>query len=96
MIEHLAVTYRSVIFEYSYHCLLMILLISGPPIAIASILGLFVAVIQAATQIQEQTFAFAVKMVAVIGTIVLMGGWLSNLIVGFASQIFHNFYKFKT
>lgn len=92
----LAVTYKSIIFEYTYHSLLMILLISGPPIAVASILGLFVAIIQAATQIQEQTFAFAIKMVAVIGTIVLMGGWLANLIVGFANQIFLNFYKFKS
>ncbi len=94
--EILAITYKSVIFEYTYHSLLMILLISGPPIAVASIIGLFVAIIQAATQIQEQTFSFAVKMVAVIGTIVLMGGWLANLIVGFANQIFLNFYKFKT
>ena len=74
----------------------MILIMSGPPIAVASILGLIVAIIQSATQIQEQTFAFAVKLVAVIGTIVLMGGWLGNLIVGFANQIFHNFYKYKT
>lgn len=94
--ELLAITYKSVIFEYTYQCLLMILLISGPPIAVASILGLIVAIIQAATQIQEQTFSFAVKMVAVIGTIVLMGGWLANLIVGFAKQIFHNFYTYKT
>ncbi|MCH9703162.1 MAG: type III secretion system export apparatus subunit SctS [Chlamydiae bacterium] len=94
--ELLAITYRSVIYEYTYHALLMILMISGPPIAIASILGLFVAVIQAATQIQEQTFSFAIKMVAVIGTIVMMGGWLANLIVGLANQVFHNFYKYKS
>lgn len=96
MIDLLAVTYRSVIYEYSYHALLLILMISGPPIAVASVLGLFVAIIQAATQIQEQTFSFAIKMVAVIGTIVLMGGWLTGLIVGLANQIFQNFYKFKT
>lgn len=95
MLELFAVTFRSVIYEYSYHALFLILIISGPPIAVASILGLFVAIIQAATQIQEQTLSFAIKMVAVIGTIVLMGGWLSGLIVGLANQIFLNFYKFK-
>jgi len=97
MIELLAaVTYKSIIYEYTYHALLLILVISGPPIIVASVLGLFVAIIQAATQIQEQTFSFAIKMVAVIGTVVLMGGWLANLMVGFANQIFQNFYKFKT
>ena len=92
----LAITYKTVIFEYSYHALLLILMISGPPIIVASVIGIFVAIIQAATQIQEQTFSFAIKMVAVIGTIVLMGGWLGNLISGFSKQIFLNFYKFKT
>lgn len=96
MLDLLAVTYRSIIYEYTYHALLLILVISGPPIAVASVLGLFVAIVQAATQIQEQTLAFAIKMVAVIGTIVLMGGWLSGLIVGLANQIFQNFYKYKT
>lgn len=89
----LAVNFRSIIFEYSYEALLLILIISGPPILFASIIGIFVAIFQAATQIQEQTFSFAVKMVAVMATIILMGGWLGGLIYQFASQIFQNFYK---
>lgn len=89
----LAASFRSIIFQYSYEALLLILIISGPPILFASIIGLFVAIFQAATQIQEQTLSFAVKMVAVLATVVLMGGWLGGLIYQFASQIFQNFYK---
>ncbi|MCC5831958.1 MAG: type III secretion system export apparatus subunit SctS [Chlamydiales bacterium] len=92
----LAVTFRSIIFEYSYQALLLILIISGPPILFASIIGIFVAIFQAATQIQEQTLAFAIKMVAVMATVILMGGWLGALIYQFASQIFQNFYKWTT
>jgi type III secretion protein S len=88
--------FRAVIFQYSYEALLLILIISGPPILFATIIGLFVAIFQAATQIQEQTFSFAVKLVAVIGTILLMGGWLGGLIYQFGSQIFHNFYKWSS
>lgn len=91
----LATSYRSIIFEYSYQSLLLILIISGPPILFASIVGIFVAIFQAATQIQEQTLAFAIKMVAVMATVLLMGGWLSGLIFQFANQIFLNFYKWK-
>lgn len=91
----LAVTFRNVVFEYSYEALLLILIISGPPIFFASLIGIFVAIFQAATQIQEQTFAFAVKLIAVMGTILLMGGWLGSLMYQFSSQIFNNFYKFK-
>ncbi len=91
----LAATFKGAIFENVYEALLLILIISGPPIIIASIIGLFVAIIQAATQIQEQTFAFAIKMVAVIATILLMGGWLSAMVLQFASGIFNNFHKYK-
>lgn len=91
----LGATFRSVIFEYSYEALLLILIISGPPIAVASIIGLFVAIFQAATQIQEQTFAFAVKLVAVFATIMVMGGWIGGLMIQFSSQIFQNFYKYR-
>lgn len=94
-IQMLAVTMRTVIFENSYQALLLILIVSGPPIFFASLIGIFIAVFQAATQIQEQTFTFAVKMVAVMGTILLMGGWLGALIYQFANQIFTNFYKWK-
>lgn len=95
MMWFLAVTYRSIVFQYSYEALLLILILSGPPIVFASIIGIFVAIFQAATQIQEQTFSFAVKMVAVMATVILMGGWLGGLIYHFGSQIFENFYKWK-
>jgi len=96
MVEILATTFRVAIFEYCYQALMLILLMSGPPIVLASLIGLFVAIIQAATQIQEQTFAFAVKLVAVIGTIMLTGGWLGSLITQFTLQILTNFYKLKS
>ena len=90
-----ATKYRSIIFELSYEALLLILIISGPPILFASVIGIFVAIFQAATQIQEQTLAFAIKMVAVMATIFLMGGWLGGLVFQFANHIFQNFYRWK-
>ena len=90
-----ATSFKSIIFEYSYEALLLILIMSGPPIIFASIVGLFVAIFQAATQIQEQTLSFAIKMVVVMATVVLMGGWLGSLIYQFAIKIFTNFYKWK-
>ncbi|MFZ0565753.1 MAG: flagellar biosynthetic protein FliQ [Chlamydiales bacterium] len=44
---------------------------------------------------QEQTLAFAVKMVAVLGPVLIMGGWLGTLIYQFAIGIFRNFYKWQ-
>lgn len=85
--------YNTEIYTLSYQALLLILILSGPPIIISMIFGLTVAIFQAATQIQEQTLSFTVKLVAVILTLMLMGGFLSAQIMQFASNIFHNFHK---
>jgi len=83
------------IYQLAYQALLMILILSGPPILISMAVGLFVAILQAATQIQEQTLSFTVKLIAVIFTLLLMGGWLGGQIVQFTNTIFQNFYKWN-
>ena len=85
--------YNTEIYQLSYQSLFMILLLSGPPILISTMLGLFVAIFQAATQIQEQTLSFMVKLFAVILTLLFMGGWLSAQIMQFTNNIFINFPK---
>ena len=88
--------FHTQISELAYQALLLILILSGPPIVISMAFGLFVAIFQAATQIQEQTLSFTVKLVAVILTIMIMGGFLSAQILRFANNIFDNFYKWGT
>ncbi len=88
--------YASEIYQLSYQALFLILILSGPPILISMIFGLTVAIFQAATQIQEQTLSFTIKLVAVIMTLLLMGGFLSTQIMQFAETIFKNFYKWTS
>jgi type III secretion protein S len=88
--------YSTEIYQLSYQALLLILLLSGPPIIISTILGLTVAIFQAATQIQEQTLSFMVKLLAVIFTLLFMGGWLSSQIVQFTNNILINFPKWAS
>lgn len=87
--------YDSEIYQLSYQALLLILILSGPPILISMTFGLFVAIFQAATQIQEQTLSFTVKLVAVIMTLIFLGGFLSAQIMQFANTIFMNFPKWR-
>ncbi|HKY99936.1 MAG TPA: flagellar biosynthetic protein FliQ, partial [Rhabdochlamydiaceae bacterium] len=51
---------------------------------------------QAATQIQEQTLSFMIKLIAVIVTLLVMGGWLGSQIMQFTNNIFLNFPKWST
>ena len=86
---------RSQIFQLSYQALFLVLLLSGPPVLISMAFGLFVAILQAATQVQEQTLSFVVKLVAVVFTIFVMCSWLGEMILQYAVNIFTNFYLWK-
>ena len=88
--------YSTEIYQLSYQSLLLILLLSAPPILISTMLGLMVAIFQAATQIQEQTLSFMVKLFAVIAVLFFMGGWLSSQIMSFTNNIFTNFPKWTS
>jgi type III secretion protein S len=86
---------QSQISQLAYQGLYLILILSAPPILISMVFGIIVAIIQAATQIQEQTLSFTVKLVAVIFTIMYMGGWLGSQIIQFTNYILFNFPKWK-
>ena len=61
--------------------MMVLLKIAGPILLGSVIVGLIVAVFQAATQIHEQTLTFVPKL-AIIGVILLMGGsWMMSVLV---------------
>ncbi|MDM5297946.1 flagellar biosynthetic protein FliQ [Bacillus pumilus] len=72
----------------------VVLLISGPLLALALIVGLIVSVFQATTQIQEQTLAFIPKIVAVLIGLVVFGPWMLSTIVSFTTELFSNLDRF--
>jgi type III secretion protein S len=49
-------------------------MLSLPPIVVGSIVGLLLSLIQAVTQLQEQTLSFGVKLIAVAHTILVLAG----------------------
>jgi len=83
--------FQSQIVSLAYQGLLLILILSAPPVLISMFLGTLVAIFQAATQIQEQTLPFVVKLLAVVLSLILMGPWLGAQILTFGSNIFLNF-----
>lgn len=87
--------YANHIFQLGYEALMLILVLSGPPILISVGVGLFVAIFQAATQIQEQTLSTTVKLLAVILSLMVLGGWLGAEILEYAQRIFANFAKWS-
>ena len=83
--------FQTEVVQLAYQGMLLILILSAPPILVSMFFGVIVAIFQAATQIQEQTLAFTIKLVAVTLTLMLLGGWLGAQLMSFATDIFVNF-----
>jgi len=78
---------ESDVIQYTYQALMLVLLLSMPPIIVASLVGTLVSLFQALTQIQEQTLAFAIKLVAITITIFFTARWLGMEIYQFSLKI---------
>ncbi|MFI3272809.1 MAG: type III secretion system export apparatus subunit SctS [Pseudomonadota bacterium] len=83
---------ESLAMSYAVKSLYLILMLSLPPIIVASVVGILLSLIQAITQLQEQTLTFGVKLIAVISTLFLMGGWIAGEILRYGDEIFSRFY----
>ncbi len=67
----------------------LILYLTMPVLLSAFAVGLVISILQAATQIQEMTLAFIPKIIAVILTLFLLGGWMLGKLLFFTKEIFN-------
>ena len=77
--------------DYAQTCLLLVLKLSLIPIIVATVIGILVSLLQALTQIQEQTLGFAVKLIAISITIMLAAHWIGGELLLFTQDVFTNF-----
>ena len=73
--------------------MILVMLLSMPPIVVASLVGIVVGLLQALTQVQEQTISFAVKLIAVAATIAAMSSLLGSEMLSFTLKLFNDFPK---
>jgi len=60
---------QSVLLDHLNASLMLFLLLAGPPLLAALVVGLFVGLLQAATQIQDQTMPLTFKLVTVLAVL---------------------------
>lgn len=71
--------------------LLLTLWLSLPAIVVASVVGTVFSLLQALTQIQEQTLSFAIKLIAVGITLYLTTRWMGGEIYNYTRMLFESF-----
>lgn len=64
---------------------------SAPMLLVSLVVGLTVSVFQTVTSIQEQTLTFVPKVIAIFASIMLLGHWIVNEIIGYTQQLWSNF-----
>lgn len=71
--------------------LFLVLILSAPPVLGAMVVGLLVSLLQATTQIQEQTLTFVPKMVAIVVILALFGATGMAQLVTFTKYLLESF-----
>ena len=74
--------------EIIYELFVLILQIAGPLLVISMIVGICISIIQAATQIHEQTITFVPKLLVIGLILVFGGGRMMEALSNFTIRIF--------
>jgi type III secretion HrpO family protein len=77
----------STLVEVARQALVLAALLSLPVIGVAAIVGLVVAALQAATQIQDPTIAHLPRIVAVTAALAILGPWMGSQVATFAERV---------
>ncbi|MBP7331254.1 MAG: Flagellar biosynthetic protein FliQ [Firmicutes bacterium ADurb.Bin373] len=68
--------------------LFLVLILAGPAMGTALLIGLIISVLQATTQIQDQMLNMVPKIIGVFLVILLLGSWLLNSAITFTTGLY--------
>ena len=81
---------HALVVDLARNAIMLALLIAGPMLVVALLVGLAVSLLQAVTQIQEQTLAFVPKLVGVSAVFVIALPWVIQLLVKYTTELFRS------
>jgi type III secretion protein S len=77
--------------QLTQQALWLTLILSAPAVLTAALVGLVIAFLQAATQLQEQTFQYAAKFFAIVLVLLLTATILGESLLTYSDRIFSGF-----
>jgi flagellar biosynthetic protein FliQ len=81
---------HALVVDLARNAIMLSLLVAGPMLIVALLVGLAVSILQAVTQIQEQTLAFVPKLVGVSAVFLLALPWIIQLLVKYTTELFRS------
>lgn len=73
------------------NALFTIIKCAAPVLLVSLCVGLIVSIFQTVTSIQEQTLTFVPKVLAIFLTLMLLGHWMLNNMVGYMENLWAGF-----
>jgi flagellar biosynthetic protein FliQ len=70
------------------HSLIMALTVSAPMLLIGLVVGIVISLLQAVTQIQEQTLSFIPKIVAMVAAAIALAPWTAQRLMDYSREMF--------
>ncbi len=74
--------------------LFLALILTAPIVLTALLVGLTISIVQATTQIQEQTLTFVPKLFAVVTALAVTGPWMLAQLIGLATSLYGSFSQY--
>lgn len=71
------------------------IMIMGPLLGAAMVVGLFIGIFQAMTNIHEQTLTFFPKIFAVVAVFLFCLPWMLQLLISFTQRLFLDFSRYN-
>ena len=78
----------SEVMEVLKQAMLVAFQMAGPLLIVSIVVGLIVAIFQAATQIHEQTLTFVPKLIVIAIGLLVTGSWMLSVFTEFVQHIF--------
>lgn len=66
------------------------LMLASPLLLSALVSGLIISILQAATQVNEQTLSFIPKIISILVVITLLGPWMLGVMLDYMHNLFYN------
>ncbi len=74
--------------DVMYEAFVLCVKIGGPVLVLSMLVGVLISILQAATQIHEQTITFVPKLLVIGVILVFTGNWMLQQLQDFAMYIF--------
>lgn len=76
------------IIQITREALIMVLIITVPILLSGMLVGLVIGILQATTQIQEQSLSFVPKLIITFVVMALLTPWIIRVMTGYTSELF--------